>query len=333
MTSADDSPSTVSFTGRLAVVTGGGSGMGRELVVQLAAEGCSVAACDVSDDNLAEAAKLALDGAPEGTRVTTHRCDVADEAQVVAFRDEVTAEHGADHVDLLFNNAGIGGGGSFVAGDRDQWERTFGVCWGGVYHCSRAFLPLLIASERAWLVNTSSVNGFWASLGPGRAHTAYSAAKFAVKGFSEALIEDLRLNAPHVSVSVVMPGHIGTDIALNTRRVLGTDLAKARADLVQLGVDVDQLSDSDVEDLLRAGGEAFRDNAPTSSAEAVQIILDGVREGRWRILVGDDAHRLDERVRADPEVVYRPEWPGLFRPEGAPSAPPEGAPSRPARVF
>ena len=82
-------------------------------------------------------------------------------------------------------------------------------------------MPLLVASDDGYLVNTSSVNGFWASLGPGNPHTAYSAAKFAVKGFSEALIEDFRVNAPHVKVAVVMPGHIGTDIVSNSRRVLG----------------------------------------------------------------------------------------------------------------
>jgi NAD(P)-dependent dehydrogenase (short-subunit alcohol dehydrogenase family) len=110
---------------------------------------------------------------------------------------------------MLFNNAGIGGGGSFLVDDRAEWERTFGVCWFGVYYCSRAFMPLLVASDEGYIVNTSSVNGFWASLGPNIAHTAYSAAKFAVKGFSEALINDLRVNAPHVKVAVVMPGHIG----------------------------------------------------------------------------------------------------------------------------
>src|SRR5262249_57919553 len=99
---------------------------------------------------------------------------------------------------LLFNNAGIGGGGGFVKDDRAEWERTFDICWFGVYYCARAFLPLLTASDDAYIVNTSSVNGFWACLGPDVAHTAYSSAKFAVKGFSEALLVDLRLNAPHV---------------------------------------------------------------------------------------------------------------------------------------
>jgi NAD(P)-dependent dehydrogenase (short-subunit alcohol dehydrogenase family) len=120
-----------SFEGKLAVVTGGGTGMGRELAVQLASEGCSVAICDVSAENMAETQRLCEKAARAGTRVSAHLCDVADERQVIAFKDAVVAAHQADHVDLLFNNAGIGGGASVVAGDRVEWERTFGVCWYG----------------------------------------------------------------------------------------------------------------------------------------------------------------------------------------------------------
>jgi NAD(P)-dependent dehydrogenase (short-subunit alcohol dehydrogenase family) len=293
------------FAGRLAVVTGGGSGMGRELVAQLAADGCSVATCDVNADALAETAELAGKEAPAGTRITTHICDVADEAAVERFRDEVVAQHETDHVDLLFNNAGIGGGGSFVAGRRDQWDLTFGVCWGGVYNCSRAFVPLLVASDEAYLVNTSSVNGFWASLGPGSPHTAYSTAKFAVKGFSEALIEDFRVNAPHVKVAVVMPGHIGTDIVTNSRRLHGeAPIEDLRSDFAKRGMPTDGMSDDEVRAATDAFAAAFRDSAPLSAAGAATIILDGVRADAWRILVGDDAIALDTAVRADPENAY-----------------------------
>ena len=210
-----------SFTGKLAVVTGGGSGMGRELVRQLAAQGCSVAACDLNADAVAQTAAMARADAPPGVRVTSHACDVSDEAQVLRFRDELLDGHTSDHVDLVFSNAGIGGGESFVSGPREVWERTFAIDWWGVYYCARVFLPLLIASGDGVLVNTSSVNGFWASLGPGVPNTAYSTAKFAVKGFSEALIEDLRVNAPDVRVAVVMPGHVGTDIIANSLRARG----------------------------------------------------------------------------------------------------------------
>lgn len=305
------------FDGRLAVVTGGGTGMGRELVVQLAAAGASVATCDVNPDTLAETEALALESAPDGVRVTTHLCDVSDAAAMDAFRDEVLAAHGADHVHLLFNNAGIGGGGSFVAGGREEWERTFGVCWGGVYNGCRSFLPLLVAAERAHVVNTSSVNGFWASLGPGVPHTAYSSAKFAVKGFSEALLEDLRINAPHVQVSVVMPGHIGTDIALNSAAIHGADKSlEERADSVRdamakRGFDGSELDDETVVSFVTAMGEQFRDNAPMTAAAATTVILDAVLAGEWRILVGDDAVALDEAVRRDPLSVYGPDGVGL----------------------
>jgi NAD(P)-dependent dehydrogenase (short-subunit alcohol dehydrogenase family) len=299
------------FEGLLAVVTGGGSGMGRELVVQLAAEGCSVAACDVNAESVAETARLAETEAPAGTRITTHVCDVADADAVERFRDEVVAQHETDHINLLFNNAGVGGGGSFVTADRAEWDRTFGICWGGVYNCSRAFVPLLVASDDGYLVNTSSVNGFWALLGPGMPHTAYSAAKFAVKGFSEALIEDFRINAPHVKVAVVMPGHIGTDIVTNSRKVHGGDapldaegVAAARAQMAQRGVPADAMDDDAVRSMVDMFGQLFRDSAPMTAAQAATVILDGVRAGKWRILVGDDAHRLDELVRAQPETVY-----------------------------
>src|SRR5690242_7788412 len=184
------------FAGKLAVITGAGSGMGRELALQLASAGCHLGLCDLQPDTLQETRALCTQAAPSGTRISVSRCDVADELSVQAFRDDVLREHATDHIHLLFNNAGIGGGGSFINDSRADWERTFGVCWGGVYLCTRVFLPLLIASDGGHLINVSSVNGFWACLGP-RAHTAYSAAKFAVKGFSEALVVDLRAHAPH----------------------------------------------------------------------------------------------------------------------------------------
>jgi NAD(P)-dependent dehydrogenase (short-subunit alcohol dehydrogenase family) len=266
----------------------------------------------VRSDSLAETQERAEKGAPAGTKVTTHVCDVSDEDSVKLFRDSVVEQHNTDHIDLLFNNAGVGGGGSFINGDREEWDKTFAVDWSGVYYCSRAFVPLLIASDDAHLVNTSSVNGFWARLGPGVPHTAYSAAKFAVKGFSEALIEDFRVNAPHVKVSVVMPGHIGTDIVKNSRTILGAyfgsdmsadELQVARTEMVKRGMP-DSITDEDVKNMIRMMGDYFKNNAPLTSEQAAAIILDGVRKGEWRILVGDDAHRIDDACRRDPHAVY-----------------------------
>ena len=278
-----------SFAGKLAVVTGGGSGMGRELVRQLAAQGCSVAACDWHPDAMAETASLARADAGSGVLVTGHACDVSDEAQVLRFRGELLRQHARDHVDLVFANAGIGGAGSFVNDSREEWEHTFAVDWWGVYHCARTFLPLLIASGDGVLVNTSSVNGLWAALGPGMPNTAYCAAKFAVRGFTEALIEDLRSNAPQVRVAVVMPGHVGTDIIGNTLRAHGKDPDQMLTDI----------------------SNDYRDKAPLSAAQAATIILDGVRSGTWRILVGQDAAMIDERIRANPEAAY--DYAELFR--------------------
>ena len=298
------------FGGKLAVITGGGTGMGRALCRQLVAEGCDVATCDVLDDNLAETKRLCEQEATQGRIVTTHHCDVADEDAVQEFRDAVKSAHDTDHVDLLFNNAGIGGGASFVDGDREEWERTFNICWFGVYYCARAFMPMLAASREAHLVNTSSVNGFWATLGPQSTHSAYSAAKFAVKGFTEALVTDFANNAPHVKVSVVMPGHIGTSIAINSGRILRggdtvpEDLTRARARFKALGMLDDNTTDDQLREMLAAVGANFRDNAPTTAEQAATVILDGVREERWRILIGDDAHRLDEMVREAPEEAY-----------------------------
>jgi NAD(P)-dependent dehydrogenase (short-subunit alcohol dehydrogenase family) len=306
------------FSGRIAVVTGGGSGMGRELVRQLVAEGCHVAMCDVSARRLAETQQLCqAAGLPQGVRVTSHLADVSREADVLRFRDEAAAQHATDRIHLLFNNAGISGGGSMIVNDRDEWERTFNICWGGVYFTTRAFLPLLRAADEAHLVNTSSINGFWASVGPDVPHTAYSAAKFAVKGFTEALIADFRMNAPHIKVSVVMPGHIGTGIRVNSLKVQtnndsdeldAAQIAQVRARLASMGRDAAALTDADIQAMLAERARRFVTDAPTSAAEAATIILDGVKADRLRILVGPDAHVIDEMVRQDPDHAYEPDF-------------------------
>ena len=297
------------LAGRIAVVTGGGSGMGRELVRQLVAEGCSVATCDVSEQAIAETKRVCeRDRLPQGLRVTTHPADVSSEAEVRRFAEEVARQHDTDRIHLLFNNAGIGGGGSIIASSRQEWERTFNVCWGGVYLCTRLFLPMLLRADEGHIVNTSSVNGFWASLGPGVPHTAYSAAKFAVRGFTEALITDLRVNAPHVKCSVVMPGHVGTGIVSNSRRILtgseevtAREVAQVRARMAASGADLSGLSDDDLRSRIAERARRFQQDAPTSAAEAATVILDGVKADRWRILVGRDAHQIDQEVRRSPE--------------------------------
>ena len=306
------------FAGKIAVITGGGTGMGRELARQLVAEGCNVAMCDVSAEAMAETKRLCeAEKLPQGLRVTTHIADVSIEDQLKRFRDEISNQQATDKIHLLFNNAGIGGGGSLFTSTREQWERTFNICWGGVYLGVRTFLPMLLKADEGHIVNTSSVNGFWASVGMGVSHTAYSAAKFAVKGFTEALINDLRLNAPHIKCSVVMPGHIGTSIVSNTRKVQSgsesdrlnpNEVLQMRQRLKGMGVDVAAMSDEDIQQAAEERARTFRDEAPTTAAQAAKIILDGVKAGQWRILVGDDAHRLDQKVRQAPEEAYTLEF-------------------------
>jgi NAD(P)-dependent dehydrogenase (short-subunit alcohol dehydrogenase family) len=302
------------FTGRYAVVTGGGSGIGRELVRALAALGCNVAMCDVSAAAMeATIAACDADGMPDGVRIIAHVADVSSEPDVLRFADEIGARMNTDSVHLLFNNAGIGAGASMFTDSRANWERTFNVCWYGVYYMVRAFLPMMVRADQGHIVNVSSVNGFWASLGPMQPQTAYSAAKFAVKGFTEALITDLRVNAPHIKCSVVMPGHIGTNIVANTRMVLAgrdttaptqKDIDRARRRLAADGVDVATLDDEAIAARIDAAQRAFIAAAPMCAAEAAAIILDAVREERWRVLVGQDAQRVDALVRADPERAY-----------------------------
>ncbi len=306
------------FAGKIAVITGGGMGMGRELARQLVAEGCNVAMCDVSAEAMAETRRLCeMERLPQGLRITTHVADVSIEHQLIRFRDELIEQQATDKIHLLFNNAGIGGGGSLFTNTREQWEKTFNICWGGVYFGVRTFMPLLLRADEGHIVNTSSVNGFWASIGPGVSHTAYCAAKFAVKGFTEALMTDLELNAPHIKCSVVMPGHIGTSIVSNSRKIQSgsesealtpNEILATRQRLKGMGTDTAAMSDADIQQIALDRARNFLEQAPTSAAAAAKIILDGVKADRWRILVGDDAHKLDERVRQSPEKAYTPEF-------------------------
>ncbi len=302
------------FADRIAVVTGGGTGMGRELVRQLVAQGCNVAMCDLSARTMAETKRLCeLERLPQGLRITAHVADVSDESEVQRFRDEVAEHQTTDKINLLFNNAGVGGSGSMFSNSREDWERTFNICWGGVYRCTRAFLPMLQKADEGHIVNTSSVNGFWASVGPRISHTSYCAAKFAVKGFTEALITDLQVHAPHIRCSVVMPGHIGTSIMANSRKIhsgnesetlSATEIVQARERASAAGIDVASMSDLDIQNMVIERARRFIEEAPTTAAEAATIILDGVKADRWRILVGKDAVRLDELVRQSPERAY-----------------------------
>ena len=304
------------FSGKIAVITGGGSGMGRELAIQLAAAGADVAICDVDAENMDATLELAEATAAPGVRLTAAVADVSVRGDLDAFATHVATEFETGAINLLFNNAGISGGQSIVRDDEAGWDRTFAITWGGVLNGTRAFLPMLLSADRSQVVNTSSVNGMWACLGPHGPHTCYSAAKFAVKGFTEALIVDFRMNAPHVTAAVVMPGHIGTAIMANSLKGAGEDpkhvsdefIANTRSQLAKRGIDVSGASDEDIRNIVALQVDAFENAAPTSAAEAATIILDGVKSGEWRILIGADAHALDAALRATPTLAYDPDF-------------------------
>ncbi len=261
------------FAGRLAVVTGAGSGIGRELVAHLVASEARVAACDIRPAAVRRTRTEVLRRWPHG-QVTAHECDVTDPLALARFQSEVCDAHHSSELHLLFNNAGAVGGASFIADDPAEWERTLAVNYHGTYLTTRAFLPMLLAADQGVVVNVASVNALWASLGPGTAHTAYSTAKFAVRGFTESLIGDFAVNVPHLSAVLVLPGHVRTGMPSPPpawRKSFDSALAQTTA---------------------------------TTASDAAAQILDGIRTGRWRILIGTDARRVDDLVRADPSAAY-----------------------------
>ena len=192
----------------VAVVTGAGSGIGRGLALALARRGCHLALADVNTAGLAETAALL---APHGVRVSQHPLDVTDRAAVAALPDEVLGIHG--QVDLLFNNAGVAVGGLFSQVSEKDFDWLMEINFHAVVRMTRAFLPLLRERPAARVVNISSLFGLIAPAG----QTAYSASKFAVRGFSNALAHELALEGSSVGVTVAHPGGVATSIARNAR--------------------------------------------------------------------------------------------------------------------
>jgi NAD(P)-dependent dehydrogenase (short-subunit alcohol dehydrogenase family) len=249
--------------GRVAVVTGAGSGIGRALACDLARRGAKVAISDIDGTGLAETAKqLRVIGAP----MHEARLDVTDRAAVLRYADEVVAEFGS--VNIVINNAGIAFTGDVEKMSFEQIERVMDVDFWGVVNGTKAFLPHLIASGDGHLVNISSLFGLLAV--PGQ--SAYNAAKFAVRGFTEALRQEMLVNGHPVQVTCVHPGGIKTAIARNAGAVDGEDPAALAA---------------------------FFDQklAKTSAESAAKSILRAVIGNRPRSVVGIDAKILDLLVR------------------------------------
>ncbi|MGN2637485.1 SDR family NAD(P)-dependent oxidoreductase [Nocardia takedensis] len=250
------------YRGHVAVVTGAASGMGRALAIELARRGAHVALCDLDADGLGETAERCR---AHGHRVHTAVVDVAEYEQMLSFAEGVLAEFGVVHD--LFNNAGIGFVGTIENSDIKDIARVLDVDYWGVVHGTKAFLPHLIASGHGRIANTSSIFGLFAA----PTQSAYNAAKFAVRGFTESLRLEMLAAGHPVTVSSVHPGGVRTAIAA---KATGTDTAE-------------------VERLARL----FDVIARTSPERAARTILDGAAAGRPKILVGPDAYVADVLVR------------------------------------
>jgi butyryl-CoA dehydrogenase len=251
------------FDGRVAAVTGAASGIGRALAEELAKRGAHLALCDVDEVGLAETVTR-CEGT--GVKVTSERVDVADRDAVYAWADRVVADHG--QVNLVFNNAGVALGATVDTMSYDDFEWLMGVNFWGVVYGTKAFLPHLKAAGEGHIVNLSSVFGLISV----PSQSAYNAAKFGVRGFTDALRIELEMERCGVSSTTVHPGGIKTNIARNMRM---DESAAALAG----GVD--------------RAREEFDKVAMTSPAKAARQILTAVTHNRRRALIGPDATAID----------------------------------------
>jgi short-subunit dehydrogenase len=264
-----------SFENKVAAITGAGSGIGRGLALDLGKRGCHLALSDVNEDGLREtAAQLEA----SGVRVTSSRVDVADRDAVYAWADETANGHGG--VNLIFNNAGVALASTVESMSYEDFEWLMNINFWGVVYGTKAFLPHLKASGEGHVINISSVYG----LAGIPSQSAYNSAKFAVRGFTESLRQELDMMGCGVSATSVHPGGIKTGIARSSR---------IDSSIRDLGV-------NDV-----GAREKFEKTFITSADKAARVILDGVRRNQRRVLIGPDARVFDWMVRLLPSGYQR----------------------------
>jgi NAD(P)-dependent dehydrogenase (short-subunit alcohol dehydrogenase family) len=264
-----------SFENKVAAITGAGSGIGRALALELARARAELALSDVNDETTEATAELAR---ALGAKVTTASLDVSNRAAVHAWANRVVADHG--RVNLVFNNAGVALGSTIEGVSYEDFEWLMNVNFWGVVYGTKAFLPHLHASGEGHVVNISSVFGLAAAPGNG----TYNASKFAVRGFTEALRQELELAGAPVSATCVHPGGVKTNIARASRM---------SAEMERFLGNVD------------AARESFEKRFITAPEVAAKTILRAVRRNKRRVLVGPDAKVLDVLVRLLPSGYQR----------------------------
>jgi len=260
--------------GSAAAVTGAASGIGRALALELAARGCDLALADRDEAGLQSvAAEIAK---AHSRKVTVHRVDVGDPKQIEAFAQAAISAHPG--LNIVVNNAGVALLGQFDEIDQTQMDWLMNINFWGVVHSTRAFLPHLARQSEAHIVNLSSIFGIIAP--PGQ--TAYAAAKFAVRGFSESLRHELTMAKSPIRLSVVHPGGVATNIARNSRTGVGMADNARRAQSI----------------------ERFDKLARTTPAAAALRIIKGIEKNAPRILIGNDARFMDLLQRFRPATYW-----------------------------
>lgn len=263
-----------SFNGRVAAITGAASGMGRALALALAREGCHLALADKNGPGLLQTVAIIKASTLAPVTITTQVLDVSDREAVQAWASETFVQHG--QVNLIFNNAGVALSSTVEGVDYADLEWIVGINFWGVVHGTKAFLPYLKASGDGHVVNTSSVFGLFAQ--PGM--SGYNATKFAVRGFTESLRQELDLQRCGVSATCVHPGGIRTDICRSSR---------IDANMTGFLIHSEQQARADFEKLFI-----------TDADKAAKVILQGVRHNKRRVLIGRDAYFLDLLARCLP---------------------------------
>ncbi|QQO33359.1 SDR family oxidoreductase [Bradyrhizobium diazoefficiens] len=261
-----------------AAITGAASGIGRALAIELASRGCDLALADRDEAGLKSLAAEIGQGNDEARKISVHRVDVSEASDIAQFARDAISAHPA--LSILVNNAGVALMGTFEEIDQAQMDWLFDINFWGVVHGTRAFLPHLKSRPEAHIVNVSSIFGIIAPSG----QSAYAAAKFAVRGFSESVRHELAVAGSPVKLSVVHPGGVATSIARSSRTGVGVTDNVRRAQMI----------------------DRFETAARTTPKDAALRIIRGIERNEPRILIGNDARFMDILQRFRPGTYWLP---------------------------